>query len=207
MSPARAAPVVLVLLAACGGSDFGVYWDFERMVVQPRYSPYGASDLFADGRAMRVPPEGTVARGEKGYDPLIERGEVDGRYADRVPIPVNLELLRFGRERFDIFCAACHGVLGDGQSPVAARMQLRAPPSLHLPRIRAYPVGRIYQVIRFGYGLMPGYATVLTLEERWAVAAYVQALQLSQYARLDELPDGVRTDAERELGAARQPTR
>lgn len=122
-----------------------------------------------------------------------------GRLAERIPIPVTPELLRVGRERFDIHCAACHGALGDGASPVARKMQLRPPPSLHLARIRAFSPGRLFQVVQYGYGLMPSYAGVLSLRERWAVVAYVQALQLSQYARVAELPGGVRAEVEREL--------
>jgi len=184
-----------LLLVGCKGTDTGVHWDLERMVVQPRYTAYGGSDFFDDGRAMRVPPPGTVPRDAAPRDLLA--GEIGAEAGDveRIPVALTPELLRVGRARFDVFCAVCHDVLGNAASPVAERMQLRPPPSLHTERIRAFPPGRLYRIIRDGYGLMPPYGAELSGEERWAVVAYVRALQLSQAARIDQLPDGVRAEA------------
>jgi mono/diheme cytochrome c family protein len=164
----------------------------ERMLDQPRLDPFEESHLFADGRAMRTPPAGTVPR-ERVLGPaaLIE-GKEGGRYVDRIPVPVTRALLEHGRERFETFCAACHGVLGDGRSPVAEAMTLRRPPSLHEPRLRAAPSGELFAVASHGYGLMPSYAPYLPVASRWAVVAYVRALQLSQAAPVASLPDDLR---------------
>ena len=112
----------------------------------------------------------------------------DGVPVTKLPLPVTVELVSRGGERFRIFCVACHGVLGDGASQVAENMARRPPPSLHEDRIRALPVGALFRVISEGYGLMPSYAAELSLEDRWAVAAYVQALELSQRVELAALP-------------------
>lgn len=198
-----AAASLLVALAACRGPEpDGVYGEFERMIVQPRYEAYRASDLFPDGRVMRTPPVGTAPSGAPYLDPLVAYGRAGDRYADRIPLPLTPELLALGRRRFDVVCAPCHGVLGDGASPVATNMQLRPPPSLHTPEIRGAPVGRLYAIVGEGYGLMPGYADLLSVEERWAVVAYVRALQRSQGVALDELPDALRGEALRAVGGS-----
>ena len=198
----RALLVLAVALAAgCKGNGTGVHWDLERMLVQPRYQAYGESRFFADSRMMRPPPEGAVPAQRTPPESAVPGAFVDGRYRDRIPVPLTMELLELGRERFDIVCAACHGVLGDGASPVAARMPLR-PPALLTPDMRAMPVGRLLRVIEEGYGLMPSYAELLLPEERWAVVAYVRALQLSQSAELAALPPAIRAEALRSLGAA-----
>ncbi|HEX7051828.1 MAG TPA: cytochrome c [Longimicrobiales bacterium] len=195
----------LLAVAGCTGAQMGVFWQLERMLVQPRYVPYRESRFFPDGRVMQPPPGGTVPRGAVVDRPAVTDGRIDGRYLDRIPIPVTLPLLATGRAAFNRTCAACHGILGDGASAVARNMELRPPPSLHTPRIRAYPPGRIYATIREGYGLMPSYAAVLSTEERWAVVAYVRALQLSQYAPLAALPPDIRAAALRALAPAATP--
>jgi mono/diheme cytochrome c family protein len=155
--------------------------DLERMIDQDREKPYGEERFFADGRAMRVPPEGSVPSAGQEATPEISAGEVAGAYLIRPPIPVNRALLTMGRSRFETYCSPCHGVRGDGDSVVALHMNLRRPPSLVDPRARSFPDGRVYQVIDIGYGLMRSYAEDLTTpEERWATVAYLRALQLSQ---------------------------
>lgn len=192
-----------LILGACQGVETGVDWHFERMVVQPKYLAYEPSELFADGRAMRTPPGGTVPRGgEPGGG--AAGGAEGGAESGGFPIPVTLELLELGRKHFDITCAACHGVAGDGASAVAMKMQLRRPPSLHQAEIRGYSLERHYRVITEGYGLMPSYASLLSWEERWAVVAYLQALQLSQRAVVGELPEPVRGEVEALLGGGRR---
>ena len=131
--------------------------------------------------------------------PAITSGIVEGAYVDRVPLPLSREALEVGRARFETFCAACHGMTGDGNSVVARNMTLRKPPSLVSPTVRAFPPGRVFQVISEGYGLMRPYRDELPIEERWAVVAYLSALQKSRGVPLDALPPEDRARAEKEL--------
>jgi mono/diheme cytochrome c family protein len=169
--------------------------DWNRMQVQPRYDVYEPSDWFEDGMAMRKPPSGSVEYSRASQEPDLA-GKVGGAYITSFPIPADRSLLETGRSRFEIICASCHGTIGDGTSVVAAYMG-RPPPSLHEARIRDLPHGRIYAVIREGYGFMPSYATHLTPRETWAVIAYVRALQRSQHAVVAELPQPIRSELER----------
>jgi len=173
--------------------------DFERMLSQRSYRAYEEAALFPDGRAMRPPPPGTVSRQRVLGQPALTEGLVEGRYVERIPVPVDRALLARGRDRFEIFCATCHGSRGDGVSPVAHNMELRRPPSLLDPPVIGFPPGRVFQVISAGYGLMPSYAFELGAKDRWAVVAYLSALELSQRASLDDLPAGLRTRAEEAL--------
>jgi mono/diheme cytochrome c family protein len=150
------------------------------MLVQPRYEPFGASSFFADGMAMRAEVAGTVARDDVLGSDVSSTGERSGRDAERIPIHVTRSLLAEGRESFDVVCAACHGPLGDGRSVVASKMQDRRPPSLHDPAIASLAPGRMFRVLTEGYGLMMSVKDVLTVEQRWAVVAYVGVLVLSQ---------------------------
>jgi mono/diheme cytochrome c family protein len=157
--------------------------DLERMKDQPNARPYEASPFFADGRAMRPPPPNTVRWGEHtDARPSIDRG-----------------LLDRGRGRFDIYCAACHGRLGDGRSEVARNMELRPPPSLTNTEMRQSTDERFYRIIADGYGLMPSYAAELPSRDRWAVIAYVRALQLAAAVPLDTLPAPLRAKATKAL--------
>lgn len=167
----------------------GLEPSFERMMVQPHAAPYQAALAFANGQAMRSPPPGTVPHRE-----ATERG----RRADGPP-DVDLALLRRGQAAFETVCAACHGILGDGDTPVAERMMLRRPPSLHESRIVAFTPDRIYAVITKGYGVMPSYAAELPQDERWAVVFYLRALHLSYGAELASLDPATRAEAERAL--------
>ena len=171
---------------------------------QPKTKPYKESLFYDDGLGMRAPPEGTVPRERSRLDIVLTTGHarqtgpysfnaepVDSAYTTVVPLPLNMKLLQLGRKRFDITCATCHGPLGDGDSIVARQMSLRPPPTLHKYADR--PPGYIYEVITKGFGLMASYAAELTIEERWAIVAYVRALQLSQNVPLDNLPANERT--------------
>lgn len=169
--------------------------DLERMTEQRRAQPYGASPWFPDGRAMRVPPAGTIPRERHTGDPAYTTGRADTLYSAQLPLPLTGDLLRRGRRRFEIVCAACHGVTGDGQSEVAENMLVRRPPSLIAAPVTTFLPGRIFEVITRGYGLMPGYQEEIALEERWAIVAYLRALQLSQGVLLSELPPPLRTRA------------
>jgi mono/diheme cytochrome c family protein len=145
---------------------------------------------------MRHPPEGTVPY-RSAVDPVLGTGlGPDGRPVAESPVAVDAKLLARGRARFDVFCAACHGVLGDGESQVALNMSLRKPPSLH--QFRDVPDGHFFRVMTSGFGLMPSYAAELSVEDRWAVVAYVRALQLSQHATLDRLPPDARERLQKE---------
>ena len=167
------------LLLFCGEAcdEAGVVTpDLQRMIVQERYETYDPCELFPDGRAMRTPPDDTVVHSTTEFTPELARGVVNGAYVDRFPIPVTRELLARGQDSFQIYCAACHGIAGDGESWVARKMTLRKPPPLIDSRVRSFPPGRLYQVIQEGYGLMRSYVEDLDQEDRWAVAAYVRAL-------------------------------
>jgi len=176
----RALPVAaaLALLAGCEWID--------PMLYQPKAKPYRGSDFYADGIGMRHEPAGAVAQSEPA-DPAVATGKApDGKLLARMPVPVTRPLLETGRKRFEVFCAACHGVLGNGESPVARNMSLRPPPSLLEDAVR--PDGFFFNVMTEGYGFMPAYRPWLDTEERWAVVAYVRALQLSQKAKLADAP-------------------
>ena len=173
------------LLAACGDTTI-----FDPMERQPKARGYAANPFFEDGRAMRQPPAGTVPRERIVQNPALTRGTVDGKDVTEIPIPLTRAALDLGHRKFDIYCATCHGLVGDGRSPVAANMSLRLPPNLH--DRAGMPVGHYYQVVSNGFGLMPGYSAELNVEERWAVIAYLRALQLSQNAPLALAPEPVR---------------
>jgi mono/diheme cytochrome c family protein len=188
-----------VAIAACAACDNGeALPDWSRMITQPKLLPYGETAMFRDGRAMRPLPPGAVAR-DGSADPQGSAGATRSGDADTVPVPVTRALLDRGRRRFAIACATCHGVAGDGDSPVARAMQRRRPPSLHEPRLVALGPAALYRVIAIGYGLMPSYAKLLTPDDRWAVVAYVRTLQLAWRVKLAALPPAVRDDAIRRL--------
>lgn len=151
--------------------------DIDPMERQAKLKPYATSALFSDGRAMRAPPAGAVPR---------------ERDLEAAPPEVTRALLDLGRARFDVVCAPCHGLAGDGDSVVAGKMGLRPPPSLHEPRLRALSAEELYAVISEGYGLMPRLSPHLLPRERWAVIAYLRALQLGQGLPLADAPEPIR---------------
>lgn len=154
---------------------------------QPRYKPYRGSDFFGDARSARPLVEGTIARGQLREDAHLYTGKVNGVLADTFPFPVTAETLARGRQRFEIFCAPCHGRAGTGEGMVAQR-GFKKPPSYHIDRLRLQPPGYFFDVITNGFGAMPDYAAQVPVKDRWAIAAYVRALQLSQHATLDDVP-------------------
>jgi hypothetical protein len=194
-----ALPLGVLALALSSCNNSGQSMDFERMVNQAHYEVYEESEYFPDGRVMREPPEGTVPADRVTGEARVLRGEENGTFVGAIPVPLDRAMLEAGRSRFEILCTPCHGALGDGDAPVAKHMTLRKPPSLVAPPVRDYPVGRIYQVIADGYGLMPSYGEELGVRDRWSVVAYVRALQIAAGVPLGDLPEGVRQRALEEL--------
>jgi mono/diheme cytochrome c family protein len=196
---ARLALVVLCLLPAC---DVLPPIDLQRMIYQDRFLVWQRCAYFADGRELQSPPEGTLPQGAPiAGEPLATAVLGDGGpYVEQIPLPVTHALLVRGKARFDVYCAVCHGLRGDGVSEVALNMDLRKPPAIAGQAAAPLPAGRVFEVITEGYGLMRSYAEDLpTPEDRWAVVAYLRALALSQGTRLDDLPTDVRQEAERQL--------
>jgi Cytochrome C oxidase, cbb3-type, subunit III len=174
--------------------------DFERMVNQSYFLPYKECDFFPDKRSMREPPEGTLSISASGMPVAVESGMVDESYVEKNPVLLTAQLLALGQRRFDVFCAPCHGILGDGTSVVARKMTLRPPPSIVSERIRQFPDGRIFAIISEGYGLMPNYAHEMQPVDRWAIVAYVRALGIRAAGiPMDRLPFPVRQRAEEVL--------
>ena len=147
------------------------------MEEQAKYEYYETSEFWADGRAMRTPPDNTVPRERLVGDPGLTTGRVNGQFVSALPrqLKVDRTLLEEGQKKYNIVCAQCHGRLGDGNSVVAENMALCLPPSLQ--QIANKPDGHFYVAITEGYGVMPSFAGELNIQERWAVVAYVRALQ------------------------------
>jgi mono/diheme cytochrome c family protein len=185
---------LVVLLAGCRTEQTIVAPDphLERMIDQPKAMPYAATPVLPHGMTMQPPPEGTFPVDTAPASPLVDTGAAGGVYATRVPVRVDRALLETGRARFEVLCAACHGILGDGVSVVAAHMALRKPPSLLLPPASTDPVGEVFHTVLHGYGLMPSYREQLSDGDAWAVVAYLEALRLAQHARVSVLPPDVR---------------
>jgi mono/diheme cytochrome c family protein len=151
--------------------------------------------------AMQKPPEGTVPFARVAEAPPAG-ATVEGRWTSRIPVHVDRAFVEQGRRHFETFCAACHGILGDGTSAVAPKMRLCKPEDLTSADARSYPPGRVFQAVRAGYGLMPSYAVQLSERESWAVVAYVRALQIARGTRVSELAPGARVELDRSLAAA-----
>ena len=163
----------------------------DDMYNQPRYEPLERSDFFDDHRSSRPLVAGTVVYRAERTDDVLHTGRSDGELATELPIELTAALLRRGQERYNIYCSVCHARTGDGNGMIVQR-GYRQPPTFHSDRLRGVPVGHFFDVITSGFGAMPAYALQVPTEDRWAIAAYIRALQLSQYADADELPDSVR---------------
>jgi mono/diheme cytochrome c family protein len=161
------------------------------MAEQPRCGPLESSEFFDNGRCARQLVEGTVARGYLRLDEHLYAGKVEGEVADTLPFPLTRQILERGQERFNIYCTPCHDYLGSGQGMIVRR-GFSPPPSLHVERLRLAPVGHFFDVMTNGYGAMPSYGKQVSPHDRWAIAGYIRALQLSQHATLAEVPDAVR---------------
>ncbi len=188
---------VLVLMGIGCSGNTGLEQLRQAMYDQPKYEPMEASSFFADGLSSRQQVRGTVARGQLRLDTHFYTGKVNGELAETFPVAVTREVLMRGRERYDIFCSPCHDRAGTGNGMVVQR-GLRQPPSFHIDRLREAPVGYYFDVMTSGYGAMYSYASRIIPEDRWAIAAYVRALQLSQNATLEDVPGDVRKRLEAE---------
>jgi mono/diheme cytochrome c family protein len=191
----------------------------QKMADQPRADPYESSPLFPDGRASRPPVRGTVARGQLREDPLLFEGRLAANpraraaalfgvagggplalaavaplragLADVFPFPVTDAVIDRGRQRFEIFCVVCHGPAGYGDGRIVERGYTR-PPSYHIDRLRDAPVGHFFDVMTRGYGAMPSLASEVPVRDRWAIAAYLRVLQVSQNLHQGDLSDDER---------------
>jgi mono/diheme cytochrome c family protein len=169
----------------------------QDMHDQPRYKPLAESDFFGDGRSARPLVEGTVARGQLRDDPHIYTGKLGEGFAETIPYPVDAAFVARGRERFDIFCSPCHGRTGRGDGMVVRRGYRQAQ-SFHSDRLRQERLGYFFDVITNGFGAMPDYREQIPVKDRWAIVGYVRALQLSQHASLEDVPEAARTELERD---------
>lgn len=190
----RLALVALVAMTAACRQD---------MHDQPNYQPLEASSFFNDEQASRPLVEGTVARGHLNEDALLYTGKVDGNQALLFPFAVDDAVMAKGRERFNIYCSPCHGQTGMGNGMIVQR-GYRRPPAFTEDRLRDAPPGHFFDVISNGFGAMPDYAAQIRPADRWAIVAYIRALQLSGHATIDDVPaaDRPRLDEVRTPGAA-----
>ncbi len=159
----------------------------QDMQDQPKYKALGENRFFADGRNARPIPAGTIARDELNDTDSFHTGVANGAFVDTIPVSIDARLLDRGRDRYDIYCSPCHGRTGDGNGMVAQR-GVRAPANFHTDRLRSVPPGYLYQVIAYGYGAMGDYGDQIAVNDRWAIVAYLRALQLSRNATLRDVP-------------------
>jgi len=196
VSSRRSIAGTLVLLAlfttACSQNG-----SLQIMANQPRYDPLSPSNFFPNGMSAQPVISDTVAFRQAMTDTLLYNGTTKGARATTFPFPITREVMLRGQERYNIYCTPCHGVIGDGQGIIAQR-GFCCPASFHTDTLRNAPVGHFFDVITNGFGRMPSYASQIAARDRWAIIAYVRALQLSQNATLDDVPPEERN----QLGSA-----
>lgn len=180
-----AVPAVCVLLFAL------LTGCHQKMANQPINNPLEPSDFFPDGMSARPRVPGTVARGELTTNPFMESGKVNGQLADGYPFAVTGDVLDRGQQRFNIYCAPCHGRVGDGNGMIPAR-GYRRPPSFHTDALRSAKTGHFFDVMTNGFGSMPPYNVQVSVSDRWAIVAYIRALQRSQNGRIEQIPSAQR---------------
>jgi mono/diheme cytochrome c family protein len=157
------------------------------MHIQPKYVPEEPTGFFADGRSERPVVPGTIARGHLQLDELLYTGKENGVPSNRFPFPITRADLERGRERFNIYCTPCHDYTGNGDGMIVQR-GLSHPPSYNVDRLRNEPVGHFVDVMTNGFGAMYSYASRVSPADRWRIAAYIRALQLSQHASIQDVP-------------------
>jgi len=185
----------LMLIAGCyqgrPSKDEPIHLN-PNMDNQPKYRPQAESKFFENGSTMRTPVEGTVARGELREDSRYYFGkEENGEFIKTLPVEINMSLLLRGQERFNIYCSLCHSRVGDGRGIVVERGMV-PPTSYHIDRLREAPDGEIFDVISNGLRNMPAYKYQISVEDRWAIVAYFRALQRSQNATVDDIPEDMK---------------
>jgi hypothetical protein len=171
--------LITTLLFTCGCR--------QEMYDQPRYKPLAKSKFFPNESSARQIPEHTVARGQLNEDEFFYTGTRGTNLVDSFPFPITLDVLKRGRERYDIYCAVCHGASGEGNGTIVQH-GFPAPPSYDIERLRRAPAGYFFNVITHGYGVMYSYAGRVETADRWAIAAYIRALQLSRHAWTNDVP-------------------
>lgn len=159
----------------------------QKMASQPDHKPFAESEFFKNGQLAQKPIEGTVPSGWTKTNSRIAPEENFDKNSNELPFPISEEILQRGRERFEINCAICHGFTGEGNGRVAQR-GLHPPPNFHDERLRNAPLGHFYDVMSNGFGAMGSYSAQVEPQDRWAIAAYIRALQLSQNASLEDVP-------------------
>ena len=183
LSPRKFVPLVLLLVMGTTACRLDMH-------VQPRYNPLAKSDFFPDQRAARPLVEGTVAHGDERADTYFYTGKIGNNPGEYMPFPVTREVLDRGRERYNVYCSPCHSRVGDGNGFVPSRGFARKPPSYHIDRLRNAPIGYFYDVMTNGFGIMLDYSSQISPHDRWCIAAYIRALQLSQNAAQSDVPEG-----------------
>lgn len=176
----------------------------QDMHNQPKYRGLRPSAFFADGSSARPAVEGTVARGTLQEDQGFFTGKIDKVAVKELPFAVDEQLLDRGQERFNIFCTPCHDATGSGRGMVVQR-GYKQPPSYHIDRLRQADAGHFFDVITNGFGVMPDHKVQIAPRDRWAIVAYIRALQLSQHAAAADVPGGDPTEVPEPGGAARSP--
>jgi hypothetical protein len=193
-----AGAIVVIVAPGCKRDD---------MADQPRYQPLQESQFFADGKSARSLVPGTVARNRDLPSAARYEAQTSGQEMTAFPIEIGLNELKRGQERFNIYCSPCHGFSGDADGMIVQRGFTR-PPSYHIDRLRNAPPGHFFNVMTNGYGAMYSYADRVSVEDRWKIAAYIRALQLSRSANVNELPpeDRAKLQAAATQPAALTPT-
>jgi mono/diheme cytochrome c family protein len=176
---APAALLALMMVAGCR----------QDMHNQPKFIPQRGTEFFADGRSVRPQVEHTVARGQLHEDQYFYTGLVDGKEQNMLPFPASLQVLERGQERFNVYCTPCHSRVGNGAGMIVQRGYKPAG-NFHDSKRLAQPLSHYFYVMSNGYGAMPDYSVQLPPADRWAVAAYIRALQLSQNATASDVPQG-----------------
>ncbi|MFB6280193.1 MAG: cytochrome c [Salinibacter sp.] len=202
--------LVALLLAGCRGtrSDNPPFHMNLDMDFQQKFGPQEANPFFEDNAAMRTPVPGTVPRGELRNNSVLYEGRTEaGDYVEEVPIAVNRAVLERGKDRYEVHCSVCHGKTGDGNGVIMRGDYGYTPASsYHIDRLRDAPDGYLYDVIANGVRNMPAYGQKVPVKDRWAIVAYIRALQRSQNATPDDLPPGQRTQLGVDDGTAPQQT-
>ena len=196
----RSSAHAVVVAAAC----LALVGCRQDMHDAPSYDPLQGTEFFSDGAASRTLVVNTVARGQLRTDEHLYTGKVNGQAATEFPMPITEAVMARGQERFNVYCSPCHGRTGQGDGMIVQR-GFRAPPSYHQERLRNAPVGYFFDVMTNGFGAMQDYSAQVTANDRWAIAAYIRALQLSRQATVADVPADRRGDLDQPADAPVPP--